>query len=54
MLKDLKLSQEAANGADASTPLGAAAAALYESFVDDGQGGRDFSAIVEMLRGSRA
>ena len=54
MLKDLKLSQEAANGADASTPLGAAATALYESFVDDGQGGRDFSAIVEMLRGSKA
>lgn len=54
MLKDLKLSQEAANGAGASTPLGAAAAALYENFVGEGGGARDFSAIVEMLRGSEA
>ena len=54
MLKDLKLSQEAANGARASTPLGAAATTLYENFVDEGSGGRDFSAIVEMLRGSGA
>ncbi|MFK0386710.1 3-hydroxyisobutyrate dehydrogenase [Agrobacterium sp. NPDC090273] len=54
MLKDLKLSQEAANGAGASTPLGKAAAELYEGFVGEGSGDRDFSAIVEMLRGGDA
>jgi 3-hydroxyisobutyrate dehydrogenase len=31
MLKDLRLSQEAAVSADADTPMGAAAAALYEN-----------------------
>lgn len=35
-------------------PLGAAAAVLYENFVGEGSGGRDFSAIVEMLRGDEA
>ncbi len=54
MLKDLKLSQEAAVSAGAETPLGAAAAALYENFIREGSGDRDFSAIVEMLRGSTA
>ncbi|MCD2182678.1 3-hydroxyisobutyrate dehydrogenase [Rhizobium sp. GN54] len=53
MLKDLKLSQEAAAASGASTPLGAAAAALYETFENTGSGARDFSAIIEMLRGSR-
>ncbi|MCV3735034.1 3-hydroxyisobutyrate dehydrogenase [Rhizobium sp. TRM96647] len=53
MLKDLKLSQEAAAASGASTPLGAAAAALYEAFENTGSGERDFSAIIEMLRGSR-
>ncbi|MBB4102236.1 3-hydroxyisobutyrate dehydrogenase [Allorhizobium borbori] len=51
MLKDLKLSQEAARTSGASTPLGAAAAGLYEDFITGGSGDRDFSAIVEMLRG---
>jgi 3-hydroxyisobutyrate dehydrogenase len=54
MLKDLKLSQEAAESAGASTPLGAAATALYDNFAAAGSGDRDFSAIVEMLRGSGA
>ncbi|MBB3975539.1 3-hydroxyisobutyrate dehydrogenase [Rhizobium azooxidifex] len=52
MLKDLKLSQEAAAASGASTPLGAAAATLYKAFDSAGNGGRDFSAIIEMLRGS--
>ena len=51
MLKDLRLSQEAATGAGAATPLGAAATALYERMAEAGQGGRDFSAIFEMLAG---
>ena len=47
MLKDLRLSQQAAEGADADTPLGAAATELYRSFVEDEDGaGRDFSAML--------
>ncbi|GEO86225.1 MULTISPECIES: 3-hydroxyisobutyrate dehydrogenase [Alphaproteobacteria] len=51
MLKDLKLSQEAALAAGAATPLGAEAAQLFDLFDKQGHGGRDFSAIIEMLRG---
>ena len=47
MLKDLNLSQDAAKSADADTPLGAHAAALYRQFVEDEDGlGRDFSAML--------
>ncbi|MBV2183204.1 MAG: 3-hydroxyisobutyrate dehydrogenase [Rhizobium sp.] len=51
MLKDLKLAQEAALAAGAATPLGAEAAQLFDLFDKQGYGGRDFSAIIEMLRG---
>jgi len=51
MLKDLKLAQQAAASAGASTPLGAQAAALYQLFQAAGHGGLDFSAIVKMLQG---
>ncbi len=51
MLKDLKLSQEAAKSAGAITPLGAGATAVYESFVASGEAGRDFSGIIRYLRG---
>jgi 3-hydroxyisobutyrate dehydrogenase len=51
MLKDLKLSQDAAKAARAPTPLGAGAAAIYERYVDSGEGARDFSGIVRYLRG---
>lgn len=47
MLKDLGLSQQEAGG---STPLGAAALALYERFAAEGGAARDFSGIIEMLR----
>jgi 3-hydroxyisobutyrate dehydrogenase len=50
MLKDLKLSQEAANAAGASTPLGAHAAAIYEAFEKAGHSGDDFSGIINHLR----
>ena len=50
MLKDLKLSQEAAGAAGAATPIGAHAAALYEAFDAAGFAGKDFSGIVEYLR----
>jgi len=51
MLKDLRLSQEAAKAAGARTPLGAGASAIYEHYVDSGEGGRDFSGIIRFLRG---
>jgi 3-hydroxyisobutyrate dehydrogenase len=51
MLKDLNLSQEAAQATGASTPLGAQAAELYALFDKLGHGGEDFSAIIRMLRG---
>jgi len=47
MLKDLRLSQQAAEAADADTPMGKMAAALYAQFVEDEDGkGRDFSAML--------
>ena len=50
MLKDLRLSQEAAAAAGAVTPLGAEATRLYQRFADEGQSGVDFSGIIRMLR----
>jgi len=51
MLKDLKLSQEAAQAAGAITPLGAEATQLYGLFNAQGNGGVDFSGIIRFLRG---
>jgi 3-hydroxyisobutyrate dehydrogenase len=51
MLKDLKLAQEAAANAGAATPLGAAAAQLYALYNARGEGGSDFSGIINMIRG---
>ncbi len=51
MLKDLKLAQEAAAKSGASTPLGAQAEAMYALFDRLGAGGKDFSAILQLLRG---
>ncbi|WP_374347717.1 3-hydroxyisobutyrate dehydrogenase [Phenylobacterium sp.] len=51
MLKDLKLAQDAAAKAGASTPMGAQAEALYALFDRLGAGGKDFSAILQLLRG---
>jgi 3-hydroxyisobutyrate dehydrogenase len=50
MLKDLKLAQAAARATRATTPLGAGAAAVYERFVDSGDGSVDFSGIIRYLR----
>jgi 3-hydroxyisobutyrate dehydrogenase len=50
MLKDLNLAQAAARATRATTPLGAGAAAVYERFVDSGDGGVDFSGIIRYLR----
>jgi 3-hydroxyisobutyrate dehydrogenase len=54
MLKDLKLSQEAAQQAGAVTPLGAEATQLYALYSALGNGGTDFSGIIKFLRGETA
>ena len=47
MLKDLRLAMQAAEAADADTPMGARAAELYAAFVEQEDGkGRDFSALL--------
>ena len=47
MLKDLRLSQQAAEGVDADTPMGRKARDLYAQFVEGEDGkGRDFSAML--------
>jgi 3-hydroxyisobutyrate dehydrogenase len=51
MLKDLALAQDAANAAGAATPMGAEAAALYRLYVGQGQAQKDFSGIVNFIRG---
>ena len=51
MLKDLKLAQEAADSTGAPTPLGGAAAAIYDELVAAGHANKDFSFILQMLRG---
>jgi 3-hydroxyisobutyrate dehydrogenase len=51
MLKDLRLSQEAAKAAGAATPLGAHAESIYEAFEKAGHGGVDFSGIINHVRG---
>ncbi|MBK8457649.1 MAG: 3-hydroxyisobutyrate dehydrogenase [Phyllobacteriaceae bacterium] len=52
MLKDLMLAQEAARSSGAVTPLGAEAAQLYALFNAQGGAAKDFSGIVEFLRGA--
>jgi 3-hydroxyisobutyrate dehydrogenase len=51
MLKDLNLSQAAAKASGAKTELGAAAARIYSRYVESGEGARDFSGIIRMVRG---
>lgn len=47
MLKDLRLSQQAAEAVDADTPIGLVATELYQQFVESENGiGRDFSAML--------
>jgi 3-hydroxyisobutyrate dehydrogenase len=51
MLKDLQLAQDAARSTGAHTALGEHAAKLYQDFVEAGQGGVDFSGIINAIRG---
>ena len=52
MSKDLKLAQEAAARSGAATPMGAQAQALYALFEAQGYGQKDFSAVLQMMRGA--
>ena len=54
MLKDLKLAQEAAAKSGAATPMGAQAQALYALFDGLGYGQKDFSAVLQLMRGRLA
>jgi 3-hydroxyisobutyrate dehydrogenase len=49
MLKDMMLSQAAANATGAPTPLGAHATSLYQALADAGEARKDFSAIFRWL-----
>ncbi|MFI4918486.1 MAG: 3-hydroxyisobutyrate dehydrogenase [Legionellales bacterium] len=50
MLKDLRLSQAAAQSMGVNTPLGAQSTALYQHLIDQGLGELDFSAIIKLLK----
>jgi 3-hydroxyisobutyrate dehydrogenase len=49
MLKDVKLSQAAADSVGSPTPLGAHAMSLYQAVVDAGDGAKDFSVVFRWL-----
>jgi 3-hydroxyisobutyrate dehydrogenase len=50
MLKDLKLSQDAAKAAGAKTEMGQAAAKLYQRYAESGGANKDFSGIIHFVR----
>ncbi len=51
MAKDLRLAQDAAQGAKLATPIGAAALATYSLFENAGNAQMDFSGIIKMIQG---
>jgi 3-hydroxyisobutyrate dehydrogenase len=51
MRKDLRLAQDAALSAEASTPLGAHALAIFSHFCDSGDAETDYSGISKMIGG---
>ena len=53
MLKDLKLAQQAAAAAGATTPMGAAAAQIYGLHNAWGEGGADYTGIIHLIRGKQ-
>lgn len=50
MLKDLRLAHHAAEVADAAIPLGALTTELYELYVKQGYGDKDFSGIINFIQ----
>jgi 3-hydroxyisobutyrate dehydrogenase len=51
MVKDLTLAQDAAKASGAATPLGKQAQEMYKAFEAAGNGGVDFSGIINHVRG---
>jgi 3-hydroxyisobutyrate dehydrogenase len=51
MVKDLTLAQDAAKASGAATPLGKHAQEIYKAFDTAGNGGVDFSGIIQHVRG---
>ncbi len=51
MVKDLTLAQDAASSVGAATPLGKHAQEIYKAFDAAGNGGVDFSGIIQHVRG---
>ena len=51
MLKDMRLAQEAAHNAKASTPIGAQSEALYALMEAAGKDDLDFSGVMKLIRG---
>jgi 3-hydroxyisobutyrate dehydrogenase len=51
MVKDVKLSQAAADAAGSPTPLAAQALSFYQAVVDAGDGTKDFSVVFRWLAG---
>lgn len=49
MLKDLRLALEAAESSGSTVTIAKLAASIYENFDSGGNGGRDFSAIIQTL-----
>lgn len=54
MLKDMKLSQQAAAASGVTTPLGALATQVYGMHNAWGEGGSDFSGVIHLLRGKQS
>ncbi len=53
MLKDVRLSQAAAQSSGVTTPLGDEAVRLYTAFAEAGGGDTDFSGIIRFLRDTK-
>lgn len=51
MLKDLRLAHHAAEAVNSAIPLGAAVTELYELYVNQGYGEKDFSGIIHFIKG---
>ena len=52
MLKDLRLAQEAARAVGAATPVGALAGQIYALYEGTGQAHKDFSGVINVIRGT--
>jgi len=50
MLKDLGLSQDAANRTGSATPLGSLSLQIYRLMCNSGFGGKDFSSAYQFLK----